>query len=176
MGIELSGGPTQDEILAISLAKMDLREGDQVADIGCGTGKVAIAAAGTAARVIAVDRRPEAIAYARDAIREAGCTNIDLVEGEAAEMLEAVDSLDCAFVGGSRDLERVLELLSSRVRRCMVVNAVLLETLHRAVATLQRLGFAVEVVHVQVSRSRPLAGGLMLEPQNPIFIITGRRT
>ncbi len=176
MGVELRGGPTQDEILAISLAKMDLREGDQVADIGCGTGKVAIAAARLAERVIAVDRRPEAIAVARDAIREAGCTNNDLIEGEAVEVLEAVDSLDCAFVGGSRDLERVLELLSSRLRRDVVINAVLLETLHRAVARLRGLGFAVEVVHVQVSRSRPLAGGLMLEPQNPVFIITGRRT
>ncbi|HDR73528.1 MAG TPA: precorrin-6Y C5,15-methyltransferase (decarboxylating) subunit CbiT [Methanoculleus sp.] len=176
MGVELSGGPTQDEILAISLAKMDLREGDVVADIGCGTGKVAIAAARRAARVIAVDRRPEAIAHAREAIMKAGCGNIDLIGGEAAEMLEGVDYLDCAFVGGSRDIERVLDLLSSRVRRCVVVNAVLLETLHRAADTLSALGFFVEVVHVQVSRSRPLAGGLMLEPINPIFIITGRRT
>jgi cobalt-precorrin-6B (C15)-methyltransferase len=176
MGIELRGGPTQDEILAISLAKMDLREGDVVADIGCGTGKVAIAAAGRAARVIAVDRRPEAIAVAREAIGKAGYANIDLIQAEAAEMLEGVASLDCAFVGGSGDLEQVLELLSSRLRRNVVVNAVLLETLHRAVETLRALGFAVEVVHVQVSRSRPLAGGMMLEPKNPVYIITGRRT
>ena len=175
MGSELKGGPTQDEILAISLAKMDLREGDLVADIGCGTGKVAIAAARRAERVIAVDRRPEAIAVASGAITAAGCANIDLVEGEATEVLRAVDVLDVAFVGGSRDLDAVLELLSTRVRRTVVVNAVLLETLHRAVEKFRALGFAVEVAHVQVSRSKPLAGGLMLEPINPVYIITGRR-
>ncbi|MDG6257040.1 MAG: precorrin-6Y C5,15-methyltransferase (decarboxylating) subunit CbiT [Methanomicrobiaceae archaeon] len=176
MGVEMRGGPTQDEILAISLAKMDLRDGDVVADIGCGTGKVAIAAARRAARVIAVDRRPEAIAVTREALMKAGCANVDLIGGEGAMVLESVDFLDCAFVGGSRDLERVLKMLSSRVRRSVVVNAVLLETLHQAVETLGALGFAVEVVHVQVTRSRSLAGGLMLVPINPVFIITGRRT
>ena len=42
---KLAGGPTQDEILAVSLFKLDLRNTDTVLEIGCGTGKVSVAAA-----------------------------------------------------------------------------------------------------------------------------------
>ena len=52
-----AGGPTQDEVMAISLFKMGLGPRDTVFDLGCGTGKVSIAAAGLAKKVYAVDRR-----------------------------------------------------------------------------------------------------------------------
>jgi cobalt-precorrin-6B (C15)-methyltransferase len=173
--MELRGGPTQDEIMAISLFKLDIREGDVMADIGCGTGKVAVAAAARAGRVIAVDRRPEAIRCAREAIRQAGASNIDLLEGEATDVLRNVGRLDCAFVGGSGSIEEVLEMLAERVGGRIVVNAVLLETMQAAVAAMKRLGIFEEVVHVQVARSRPLAGGMMLTPIHPVFVIVGRR-
>jgi len=40
----LRAGPTQDEVMAVSLAKLGIRPGDRVADVGCGTGKGSIAA------------------------------------------------------------------------------------------------------------------------------------
>ena len=66
-----AGGPTQDEVMAISLFKMGLRSEDTLLDLGCGTGKVSIAAAGLVQKVYAVDRRPEAISYAKNAARAA---------------------------------------------------------------------------------------------------------
>ena len=62
-----AGGPTQDEVMAISLFRMGLLPGDTVLDLGCGTGKVSIAMASVVQKVYAVDRRPEAIAYAKNA-------------------------------------------------------------------------------------------------------------
>jgi cobalt-precorrin-6B (C15)-methyltransferase len=46
----LKGGPTQDEVMAVSLAKLGIRPGDRVVDVGCGTGKVAVAISKTAER------------------------------------------------------------------------------------------------------------------------------
>lgn len=63
--------------MAISLFKMELRNGDTMLDLGCGTGKVSIAAARLAKKVYAVDRRPEAITYASDAAKRPGVTNIE---------------------------------------------------------------------------------------------------
>jgi cobalt-precorrin-6B (C15)-methyltransferase len=172
--MKLRGGPTQDEIMAISLHKLAIREGDIVADIGCGTGKVSVAAAIRAGRVIAIDRRPEAIACARETVARENAGNVELVEGEAAEVLAAIPHLDCAFVGGSGDLAQVLDLLAERVSGRIVVNAVLLETLTTAVAAMRRLGIFEEVVHVQVARSRPLAGDMLFSPENPVYIVVGR--
>ncbi len=169
----LKGGPTQDEVLAIALQKLALRPGDRVLDLGCGTGAVAIAAAATAAEVVAIDRRPEAVAHARHAADEAGAANVSFLEAEAGEALPGLGTFDAAFVGGSRGLADLLPILAVRVRRRIVVNAVLIETLHRAIATMESLGIYREAVHVQVARAAPLAGSVYFRPIDPVYVIVG---
>jgi len=159
--------------MAVSLAKLGIRPGDRVADVGCGTGKVAIAASRLAERVYAIDRRAEAIAYAREAAAAAGVSNIEFFEGDAVDVLADIGPLDAAFVGGSRRLPEVLDLLAGKVRGRIVVNAVMIETLQSAVATMQHLGIFVEAVHLQVARSAGIAGGVMFRPINPVYIIVG---
>jgi cobalt-precorrin-6B (C15)-methyltransferase len=169
----LKGGPTQDEVMAVSLAKLDIRPGDRVADIGCGTGKIAVALSETAERVYAIDRRSEAIAYARAEAARAGRGNIEFFEGDAVEILPGLGPLDAAFVGGSRRLPEVLDLLADQVRGRIVVNAVMVGTLQSAIESMQRLGIFIEAVHLQVSRSAGIADGVMFKPINPAYIVVG---
>jgi len=170
----LKGGPTQEEVLAIALQKLELRPGDRVLDLGCGTGRVAIAAAAQAAEVVAIDRRPEAIALASRTAREVGADNISFLEAEAGAVLLGLGSFDAAFVGGSRGLDDLLVVLADRVRRRIVVNAVLVETLHRALVGMQALGIYEEAVHVQCARAVPLAGSVYFRPIDPVYVIVGR--
>ena len=65
-GTKLAGGQTQDEIMAVSLFKLGLRSTDTMLEIGCGTGKVSIAAALRVKKVFSIDKRPEAIKTARE--------------------------------------------------------------------------------------------------------------
>lgn len=169
----LKGGPTQDEIMAVSLQKLDIKHGAIMADIGCGTAKISIAASGMCSRIYAIDRRPEAVEYAEKEIADSGTGNIVLIHDEALSALDGTGPLDCAFVGGSRDLEQVLEKLTTLVRGRIVVNAVLLETAFLAVQKMKELGIFREAVHMQVSRSHELAGGTMFVPVNPVYIIVG---
>jgi cobalt-precorrin-6B (C15)-methyltransferase len=168
-----AGGPTQDEILAVSLFKLAITPDDTVLDLGCGTGRVAIAAAARAKKVYAVDRRPEAIAYAQKAAREAGADNIEFFCGEAADFLASAPLVDCAFVGGSQQIETFLPVLARKVRRVIVVNAVLVSTLATVTATMQALGIFREVLHVQVSHSHALGKSFMFKPIDPVYIIIG---
>lgn len=172
----LKGGPTQDEVMAISLFKLGLRKGCSFADIGCGTGKVSIAAAATADKVFAIDRRKEAIEYAKAQAVSSGVSGINFYEGSAVDFLMGIDAVDCAFVGGSRDLKEVLGILSEKVRGNIVVNAVMLDTFYEAVNTMKQLGIFKEAIHVQVSRSYPIAGSIMLKPIDPVYIIVGGKT
>ncbi|HPD75225.1 MAG TPA: methyltransferase domain-containing protein [Methanoregulaceae archaeon] len=171
---KLPGGPTQDEILAVVLFKLGIIPGDVVLDLGCGTGKVSLAAAVTAGRVVALDRRPEAIRFSRGQAKTAGKDNIEFHNLDAEKFLARDDTVfDCAFVGGSRGIEQFLPVLACRVRRTIVVNAVLLSTLNKVISSMQELGIFREVVHMQVARSKMIAGSIMLRPVDPVYIIVG---
>jgi cobalt-precorrin-6B (C15)-methyltransferase len=169
----LPGGPTKDEILAVSLAKLGLLPGDIFADIGCGTGSVAVAAAPRVRKVYAVDIREEAVSCARRMAEEQGVDNIEVTREHGADLLRRIPRVDAAFIGGSQDLTSVISLLAEKKVRSVVVNAVLLSTLHEAVAAMQQLSIFREVVQVIVARSAPLGNGIMFRPLDPVFIIVG---
>jgi cobalt-precorrin-6B (C15)-methyltransferase len=171
---KLPGGPTQDEIMAVSLFKLGLCPTDTILEIGCGTGKVSVAMAKLAKKVFTVDTRPEAIAAATENARNAGISNIGFSCMNAADFLKKEIVYDCAFIGGTKNLAEFLPLLSEKVRRTIVINAVMVSTLEGAVATLKNLGIFSEVVQVQVSRSYDIAGSIMFRPIDPVFIIVAR--
>lgn len=171
---KLPGGPTQDEILAVSLSKLGLRTSDMVLEIGCGTGKVSVAMAKQAKKVYAVDRRPEAMQVAAETARQAGVSTIEFSCMDAVDFLKKDQVFDCAFLGGTKNLAEILPVLAKKVKRTIVINAVMVSTLERAVATLKELGLFIEVVQVQVSRSSDIAGSIMFRPIDPVYIIVAR--
>jgi len=175
-GTKLAGGPTQDEIMAVSLFKLGLRSTDTLLEIGCGTGKVSVAAARSVKNVISLDRRQEAVTMAQTAARAAGLHNISFFCTGGLDFLAADTVYDCAFVGGTQQLALILPLLAKKVKRTIVINAVLLGTLAEAVTAMQQLGIFKEVVQVQVTRSSPVAGSIMFKPIDPVYVITGNGT
>lgn len=172
--MKVSGGPTQDEVMAISLYKLALRDGDTIADVGCGTAKVAIEASRSCGRVYAIDSRDEAVEAALHNVAASHADKVLVVKGKATDVLPGLGRLDGAFIGGSQDLDEVLHMLAGQVTGRIVVNAVLLRTLHQAVSVMQGLGIFEEVVQVSVSRSYPLADSFMFRPIDPVYIIVGR--
>lgn len=169
----LSGGPTKDEVMAVALAKLDLQPGDRFMDIGCGTGKIAIHAARQVANVYAIDTRREAIEFARGEAERAGVRNIEFLEGNAADLIPGLPRADAAFLGGSRDMDRILPLLAGLKVRSIVVNAVKIDTVAAAIPLMQELGIFREAVLVQVSHANPIGTGYMWKPANPVAIIVG---
>ena len=171
---KLPGGPTQDEIMAVSLFKLGLGPADTVLEIGCGTGKVSVAMANVAKKVYALDKRPEAVSVATETARQARVSNIDFSCMDAVDFLRNDQEFDCAFLGGTKNLTAILPVLAKKVKRTIVINAVMVSTLECAVASLKDLGIFTEVVQVQVSRSYDIAGSIMFRPIDPVFIIVAR--
>jgi cobalt-precorrin-6B (C15)-methyltransferase len=170
----LPGGPTKDEVMAVSLFRLGLRSTDTVLEIGCGTGKVSVAMARLAKKVDALDRKPEAIVVAEETARKAGISNINFFCTDAMDFLKKDKVFDCAFVGGTKGIEKILPVLAKKVKRTIVINAVMVSTLERSVATLNDLGLFTEVVQVQVSRSQDISGSIMFRPIDPVWIIVAR--
>jgi cobalt-precorrin-6B (C15)-methyltransferase len=173
-GTKLAGGPTQDEIMAVSLAKLGLLGTDTVLEIGCGTGTVSVAMAKIAKKVYSLDKRPDAVSLATETAREKGMHNLEFFCMDAADFLKEDHVFDCAFLGGTQHLAEILPVLAKKVKRTIVINAVMVSTLAGAVTTLKGLGLFTEVIQVQVSRSHDIAGSIMFRPIDPVYIIVAR--
>lgn len=177
--VSVSGGPTKPEIIAVSLSKLGLRDGDRFADIGCGTGSVSIEAARITRNltIYAIDARMEALRATETNFKHFNIENARVLAGEASDILgsgDFVDFIDCAFVGGTKNINSVLEKLVKKKARSIVVNAVRIETVVRTIESMKRLGIFDEVVHISVSRSAPIAGETMFKPENPVYIVVGK--
>ena len=172
---KIPGGPTQPEIIAVSLSKLEIQPDDFVADIGCGTGTVTVALAKQANKVFAIDARSEAISCTQEQCLHKKCSNIEIIQGDARTIIPTPKKIDRAFCGGSKGIDEIINLLYIHGAVRIVVNAVLLETVISAMQAMKDNGMKCEVVHLQISRSTELTMRTMLVPINPVYIITGTR-
>ena len=87
---------------AEGVARLALRDGARALDLGCGTGlslPLLRAAVGQSGAVYGVDLSPDMLAAARGRVREAGWSNVQLIEADAErfELPEPVDGLLCFY-------------------------------------------------------------------------------
>jgi cobalt-precorrin-6B (C15)-methyltransferase len=166
------GTPTQPEIITLALSKLGIKNTDIFVDIGCGSGSVSIVAAGYAKHVIAIDSREEAIFASSTNIEEAGIKNIEVLKGNAEILLPDIE-FNCAFIGGSKNIKKILEILIQKRSGRFVVSAVRIETVALALDIMKKNTVFKELLQIQLSRGNELAGGIMLKSENPVFLVIG---
>lgn len=170
------GTPTQPEIIAIALSKLDIKPNQVFVDVGCGSGSVSMAAAKFAEKVYAIDSRVEAIHAVSENIREKGLKNISVLKGDAKILLCDID-FDHAFIGGSKNISNILEIMikknKTKSNMRFIVSAVKIETVSVTLDILKKNNCFKELLQIQLSKGKELSGGIMLKPENPIFLIVG---
>jgi precorrin-6B C5,15-methyltransferase / cobalt-precorrin-6B C5,C15-methyltransferase len=159
---------TKAEVRAVALGKLALPAAGVIWDVGAGSGSVAIEIAAIApqSRVIAIERDDEDVRRIEANARAHGVT-IEVVPGEAPGALDPLPDPDRVFVGGGGTA--VLDTVLARLRPGGRVVATF-AALDRAAAAYERLGNLAEV---SVARGMPLAGGVRLQSENPVFVVWG---
>ena len=175
--IGVSGGPTKPEIVAVSLFKLNPTDGDVFADVGCGTGLISIEATRLAdnLKIYAMDAREAAVNAATQNFKNFGIESAEVILGESSEVISKLEKIDCAFVGGTKNITTVLDKLIEKGTRSIIVNAVRIETVVRVIDHMKERGIYDETVHIIASRSEELTGETMFKPENPVYIISGKR-
>jgi precorrin-6Y C5,15-methyltransferase (decarboxylating) len=168
---------TKGEVRAVALAKLALRPGLVLWDVGAGCGSVGLEASLllSGGRILAVEQDPERAAQVRANAAKFGVGNLEVVCGRAPACLADLPEPQRVFIGGGgRDLADILHTVMGRLSPDgrLVLAAARLETLETARSVLSQAGWQVEVVQLQVSRSRPLADGLYLQALNPVWLVT----
>ncbi|MCL5039030.1 MAG: precorrin-6y C5,15-methyltransferase (decarboxylating) subunit CbiE [Firmicutes bacterium] len=167
---------TKEEVRALVLAKLRLKRDSLVYDVGAGTGSVAVEAALIAnrGRVYAVEREAEAVTLIRQNRVAFQLSNLEVVEGEAPEVLEGLPLADRVFVGGSGG--RLADLLTFLGKRGfagrLVLTIISLETLYEVLGFLQSKRLQGEVVLLQVSKADLAGKHHLLRAGNPVFVLT----
>lgn len=170
---------TKSEVRAIAISKLKLKEDSVIYDIGAGTGSVSVEAACLAkrGRVYAIEQKEEAVELIKQNRDKFALDNITVVHGFAAEAMEALETPDIAFIGGSKgSMEEIFHSLFNRNKGIrIVITAITLETLGEALSLMKLYEFReVEVVQASISRTKEAGNYHMLMGQNPVFIISGK--
>ena len=170
----MSGGPTKSEIIAIALEKLQISSGETFVDIGCGTGSVSIAASKKTNKIIAVDRRLTATETAEQNFSEAGLSAVvTLLHGEAPDVLEAYENaIDKAFIGGTKNFRRTIDLLVPYCKR-FVLNAARLEVTANAIGFMKEIGVFKEALLINIAKGHELEKPTAFVPYNPVFMVVG---
>lgn len=168
---------TKAEVRAVSLAKLELRQGQTLWDVGAGTGSVSVEAARVLREgaVFSVEHDGQALEVLRQNRERFGCRNLHIVQGKAPECLGPLPAPDAVFIGGSSGgLAQIVEAaLEKNPRARIVINAVTLETVEAAMESFTRHTLPDrDVVQVAVTKLRPAGRVHMLAAQNPIFVLS----
>lgn len=170
---------TKREVRAVALALLELTPSDRVWDIGAGSGSLGLEAARLCPRghVHAIEKNAADLAMIETNRRRLGVANYSARAGLAPMDCADWPDPDAVFVGGSGG--RLTEILHDALRRLrpggrLVLSFVLLENLSTAMDLLGRVGVDWSITQIQAARSRPLAGGHRLQPENPVWLIQVR--
>lgn len=171
---------TKQEIRAISIAKLNLKEDSVLVDIGAGTGSVSIEAATYLknGKVYAVEKKIEGIELIKLNIKKFGIKNLEVIQCTAPEDLQ-VEKFDKMFIGGSGgNMEEIIKyfLKNSLSKSTLVINVISLETLSEIIKIFEKYRFEnVEIVNISVSRGKKIGKYTMMTGENPIYIISAEK-
>ena len=171
---------TKAEVRAVCLARLQLKPGQTLWDLGAGSGAVGIEASLLlgGGRIVAVERNDARVRQIRANARRFGVYNLDVVQAMLPQGLEGLPVPDRIFIGGGgRHLPQIIAAAADRLppKGVMVVNTVLLASLQAAMEAMEKSALTTQVVQVQISRSQAMPWDQRLAAQNPVWIVVGER-
>ena len=171
---------TKREIRAGVISRMAVRKNSCVYDIGAGTGSVSVELALHApyGTVYAVERTEEGCSLIARNAEKFGLNNIEIVHGNAADVIDNLPVPDEVFIGGSGgESEYIFDsILRKNPNVHVVATAVTLETLQDMISLMEKNNMSVlDIVQIAVTQIKKTGRYHMMSANNPVFIIEGRR-
>ena len=167
---------TKEEVRAISLNKLNLKNAKTFIDVGAGTGSVSVEAALTYdnLKVIAIERNDVAIDLINQNVEKFNLSNVEVIKDYAPIDLDV--KADGIFLGGTgNNLEEIIkwskELLIPGGR--LVANFILIDNFYDTLDLLKKYNFVnLDVSQLSINKLEKLGSRDYFKPHNPIFIIS----
>ena len=167
---------TKSEVRAVCMSRLAIGPCGIVYDIGAGTGSISVEAsiAAMRGRVYAIERNENALPLIEENAKKFLCRNLQIVPGEAPEVLKDLPAPDAVMIGGSgKKLMAVLEcVLEKNPKVRIVVTAATLETLQETLRAAESLGLIAEYTQIAATRIIRRGEYHMMNAQNPVWVIS----
>ncbi len=171
---------TKAEVRAVTIGKLQLAAPHTLWDLGAGSGAVSIEAAVIINRgkIFAVEKNAARIEQIKANKRRFGVSNMQVVHATLPDGLSDLPRPDRVFIGGGgRGLGHIVKTAADHLNPggLIVINTVILTNVNTAMESLKELSYDPDIVAIQISRGRQIAGGERLQAENPVFIISGKK-
>lgn len=168
---------SKEEVRAITMSKLMLKENLKVIDIGAGTGSlsVQIKKLYSSIDLYSIEKRDDAIDIFNQNIKKFNL-DINVIKGDAPEGLEKLNGFDRVLIGGSgSNLEQIVLWATKALKKdgIIVANFILLKKATEFINLLEKYSYNVEVINVGVSVGRKVRDDYMMLANNPIYIVRG---
>lgn len=170
---------TKEDVRALVISKLRLREGQSAIDVGCGSGSITVELClQTKRQVHAIDFDANAIELTKRNLQRFG-VSAHLVHGKAQDVLSKLPEVDAVVVGGTwGDAGKVIELAAGRLKKGgrIVIDTILIETMYHALAAVNELKLAeVDVTQITIAKARKVTTGTMMLARNPVLLISATK-
>lgn len=171
---------TKEEVRAVAISKLRLREGQSAIDVGCGSGSITVEIAlQTRGPVYAIDFDANAIEVTKKNLAKFS-VKAEVMAGKAQDILPSLPLVDAVLVGGTwGDAKQVIQLAAGRLKKGgrIVIDTILIETTYQALAAVGELELGdVDVAQVTIAKARKVTTGTMMLARNPVMIISATKT
>ena len=170
---------TKEDVRALAVSKLRLREGFSAIDVGCGSGSITVELClQTRGKVYGIDFDKNAVELTKKNLLKFG-VDAEIVLGKAQDVLPALPEVDAIVVGGTwGDARQVIQLAVGRLKKGgrIVIDTILIETMYQALTAVNELQLIdVDVTQVTIAKARKVTTGTMMLARNPVMMISARK-
>jgi cobalt-precorrin-6B (C15)-methyltransferase len=171
---------TKEDIRAIAISKLRLKEGYSAIDVGCGSGSITVELClQTKGKVYAIDFDKKAVDLTKKNLQKFGVKAEEVILGKAQDILPKLLEVNAVMVGGTwGDTRQVIELAVGRLKKGgrIVIDTIVIETLYQALTAVNELDLKeIDITQVTISKARKVTTGTMLLARNPVMIISATK-
>ena len=171
---------TKEDVRALVISKLRLKENSSVIDVGCGSGSITVEMClqTKGNKIYAIDFDEKAVELTRKNLLKFN-VKAEVIFSKAQDILPLLPQVDAILIGGtSGEVERIVNLGIDRLNKGgrIVIDTVLIETMYRALTTINQANLKeVDVTQAIIAKARKVTTGTMMSARNPIIIISATK-
>jgi len=171
---------TKEEIRAIAISKLRLKEGFAAIDIGCGSGSITVELClqTNSNNVYAIDFNEKAINLTKKNLSKFGVRALTML-ARAEDVLPTLPKVDAIMIGGSwGNIYQILTLALDRLVNGgrIVIDTILIETMYKALDTLRYSKLSgIDITQATLAKGRQVSTGTMMLARNTVTIISATK-